>query len=85
VVNNTPFYVHFYNTEDKKSITVAPKNKNTEPNDHIPSEFCDSWVPYQSSGKYIEVSIGNSGPVRISDDDYKWKFVDFPDGDTREG
>jgi hypothetical protein len=84
VVNNTPWVVHFHNTEDKLNFTVSPKQES-ENNDQIPSKSCDSWIPYQSSGKYIEVSLGDSAPVRISDDDHKWKFVDFPDGVTRQG
>jgi hypothetical protein len=41
VVNNTPWVVHFYNTEDHLSLTVDPK-QDSEPNHHIPAETCDS-------------------------------------------
>jgi hypothetical protein len=86
VVNNTNTYVHYYNTERQKRITVPPKSEQQENNDWIPAESCDDWVPYEKKdGDYIEVCLGNSGPVRISDDNYRWKFVNYPDGDAREG
>ncbi|RHZ51793.1 uncharacterized protein CDV56_104088 [Aspergillus thermomutatus] len=69
----------------QKRITVPPKSQQQENNDWIPAESCDDWVPYADTGNYIEVTIGDSAPVHISDDDYRWKFVDYPDGDTREG
>jgi hypothetical protein len=84
VVNNTPWVVHFYNTEDHLTLTVDPKHES-ERNHHVPSKSCDSWIPFASTGNYIELTLGDSAPVRLSDDNYQFKIVEFPDGDGRQG
>jgi hypothetical protein len=63
---------------------VDPKHES-EPNHHVPSKSCDSWIPYASTGNYIELTLGDSAPVRLSDDNYQFKIVEFPDGDGRQG
>ncbi|POS73688.1 hypothetical protein DHEL01_v207919 [Diaporthe helianthi] len=86
VVNNTSETVHYKNLESGHEVTVPPKDKHQENNDWIPSStYKLDPVPKKSSSKVIRITVGDHAPFQLSDDRWKLSFVDFPDGDTREG
>ncbi|KAI1213156.1 uncharacterized protein F4807DRAFT_413085 [Annulohypoxylon truncatum] len=87
VVNNTCETVRYENLQSGYSVQVKPKDpKKWENNDWIPcSDYHEDTVPTKSSGKYIRITVGDKVPFKLSDDRWTFSFVDYPDGDTREG
>ncbi|KAI1802991.1 hypothetical protein F4811DRAFT_526655 [Daldinia bambusicola] len=86
IVNNTSQAVHYHNHESGYSVTVPAKDRNMENNEWIPcSPYREDTVPKQSSGKFIRITVGDQAPFKLSDARWKFSFVDYPDGDTREG
>ncbi|KDR77668.1 hypothetical protein GALMADRAFT_209946 [Galerina marginata CBS 339.88] len=75
VVNNTNGVLHYQNTESGYSFTVNPKTHIASDSDGwIPkSVFHDDTVPYDSSGKFINIWIGDGPKLQITDSD--WQFL----------
>ncbi|KAF3059508.1 hypothetical protein GL218_04974 [Daldinia childiae] len=86
VVNNTSETLRYENLESKYSVEIKPKNPNWENNDWIPcSAYREDTVPTERSGKFIRITVGKRAPFKLSDDRWRFSFVDYPDSDTREG
>ncbi|KAF2839163.1 hypothetical protein M501DRAFT_764739 [Patellaria atrata CBS 101060] len=76
VVNNTSSTLYYHNTESGHNDTVYAKSRDQENNSYIPSSnTTDDTLPYASSGHYLKLTVGGYAPIKISDDDWKFKIV----------
>ncbi|CAB4494533.1 hypothetical protein RhiirA5_356255 [Rhizophagus irregularis] len=76
VMNNTGFKLYYNNIESGRTFEIDPKTQQYENYGWIPcSDFYDDTLPYASSGKHIKIQLNNYTPMKISDNNWKFKIV----------
>src|SRR5688572_14227665 len=85
VANNTSRTLYYHNIESDYKFFIKPKEEKYENNDWVPiSNFRDDTIPFHSSGRYIEIKLDNSPPIKISDDKYQFTLVGYLGVNDRE-